>query len=84
MSQDIGQDHQVLCLPVECSREEMAQTVEDVLARRVRALFMDARAAIDMAPRVASIMAREMGKDKKWENEQVEEFTRLAKNYILA
>ena len=65
-------------------REEMAQTVEDVLARRVRALFMDARAAIDMAPRVASIMAREMGKDRKWEADQVEAFTRLAKNYILA
>ena len=65
-------------------REEMAQTVEDVLARRVRALFMDARAAIDMAPRVASIMAREMGKDRRWEADQVEAFTRLAKNYILA
>ena len=42
------------------------------------------RAAIDMAPRVASIMAREMGKDRRWEADQVEAFTRLAKNYILA
>jgi glycerol-3-phosphate dehydrogenase len=65
-------------------REEMAQTVEDVLARRVRALFMDARAAMEMAPRVAAIMAREMGKDKNWETEQVKNFTNLAKNYILA
>ena len=65
-------------------REEMAQTVEDVLARRVRALFMDARAAMEMAPRVAAIMAREMGKDKNWETEQVKNFISLAKNYILA
>lgn len=45
---------------------------------------MDARAAMEMAPRVAAIMAREMGKDKNWETEQVKNFTNLAKNYILA
>ena len=39
-------------------RHEMARTVEDVLARRLRALFLDARAAVDMAPKVAALMGR--------------------------
>jgi len=64
-------------------REEMAQSVEDVLARRVRLLFLDARAAIETAPKVASIMSKEMNKDKDWEKSQVEKFTQLANNYIL-
>ncbi|MDR1096903.1 MAG: glycerol-3-phosphate dehydrogenase/oxidase [Tannerella sp.] len=64
-------------------REEMAMTVEDVLARRVRLLFLDARAAVRVAPLVASIMAKETGEDKRWEQHQVEEFNALANNYIL-
>lgn len=64
-------------------REEMAMTVEDVLARRLRALFLDARAAIDIAPKVASIMAKEMGKDALWESGQVEDFVNLAQHYLL-
>ncbi len=64
-------------------REEMAMTLDDVLARRLRALFMDARAAIDMAPKVAAIMAEEMGKSQDWVDDQIEMFTRLAKDYLL-
>lgn len=64
-------------------REEMAQTIEDVLARRVRLLFLDARAAIEIAPKVAAIMAKEMNKNKEWVNSQIKEFTELAKGYIL-
>ncbi|MHA7110187.1 FAD-dependent oxidoreductase [Sunxiuqinia elliptica] len=64
-------------------REEMAQTVEDVLARRVRALFLDARAAIEMAPRVAAILASELGKSNEWVNEQVTTFNKLAKCYLV-
>ncbi len=64
-------------------REEMAITLEDIIARRLRTLFLDARAAIDIAPEVASIMAKEMGKDKEWETSQVEEFVKLAQNYLL-
>jgi len=64
-------------------REEMAQTVEDVLARRIRLLFLDARKAIEISPVVASIMAKEMNKDRSWENDQVTEFTKLAQEYIL-
>ena len=64
-------------------REEMAVTVEDVLARRVRALFLDARTSIEMAPKVAHIMAREMSKDETWEKARTEEFIELAKGYVL-
>lgn len=64
-------------------REEMAQTVEDVLARRVRALFLDARAAMEMAPRVASILAKELGKNNEWAREQVAVFNQLAKCYLI-
>lgn len=64
-------------------REEMAQTVEDILARRFRILFLDARAAIDIAPTVANIMAKELAKDKTWEKAQLSAFTNLAQNYLL-
>ena len=64
-------------------REEMALTVEDVLSRRLRATFLDARAAIDIAPKVASIMAKERGKDSNWERQQIEDFTNLAQHYLL-
>ncbi len=64
-------------------RNEMARTVEDVLARRVRALFLDARASIEMAESVAKIMADELGYDKKWIDNQVNAYTKLAKEYLL-
>jgi glycerol-3-phosphate dehydrogenase len=64
-------------------RYEMARTVEDILARRVRALFLDARAAIDMAPAVAAIMAVELNKDTAWKKEQIDTFTLLAQAYLL-
>jgi glycerol-3-phosphate dehydrogenase len=66
------------------TRFEMARTVEDVLARRTRALFLNARAAIDMAPRVAELMVAELGKDEAWQKEQVTAFHDLAKRYVIA
>jgi len=64
-------------------RNELARTVEDVLSRRVRLLFLDARAAIDAAPEVARILAEELGKDENWQKKQIESFQNVAKNYIL-
>lgn len=64
-------------------REEMARTVEDVLARRSRALLLDARASQDMAPETARLMARELGRDADWERAQVEDYRKLAAGYIL-
>jgi glycerol-3-phosphate dehydrogenase len=62
---------------------EMARTVEDFLARRVRMLLLDARKSIEMAPEVALLMAKELDYDANWVKEQIEEYTELAKGYIL-
>ena len=64
-------------------RREMARTVEDVLSRRTRALLLDARASIKIAPKVAEIMARELGRDEAWQAAQIEEYRTIAKNYVL-
>jgi glycerol-3-phosphate dehydrogenase len=66
------------------TRFEMARTVEDVLARRTRALFLNARAAIAMAPRVAALMARELEQDQSWQTQQINSFQELAKRYLVA
>jgi len=64
-------------------REEMAQTVEDVLARRVRMLFVDAREARNAARRVAEIMAAECGRDEAWIEAQVKAFAEISNNYMV-
>jgi glycerol-3-phosphate dehydrogenase len=58
--------------------------VEDVLARRTRALFLEARAAIEMAPGVAELLARELGRDAAWKRAQVEAFRELALGYVVS
>ena len=63
-------------------REEMARTVEDILARRTRSLFLNAKAAIAMAPRVATLMAAELGMDERWTGDQVTAFSQMAQFYI--
>jgi len=65
------------------SRAEMARTVEDVLARRTRALFLNAKAAIEMAPETARLLARELDRDAAWQARQVEEFRALAQGYFV-
>lgn len=65
------------------TREEMARTVEDVLARRTRALFLNAKAALEMAPKVARLMAREWGADSRWVEQQIQTFSDVATNYVL-
>lgn len=64
-------------------RYEMARTVEDVLSRRTRALPLNARASIEMAPKVAELMAAELGLSKTWQKNQVESFQKLARNYLI-
>jgi glycerol-3-phosphate dehydrogenase len=64
------------------ARLEMARTVEDVLARRTRALLLDARAAVECAPRVAAELAAELGRDARWAAAQVEAFRELAEGYL--
>jgi glycerol-3-phosphate dehydrogenase len=64
------------------ARHEMARTLEDVLARRTRALLLDARASIEAAPRAAEILARELGRDAAWAAEQVASYRELAEGYL--
>jgi glycerol-3-phosphate dehydrogenase len=65
------------------ARHEMARTVEDILARHLRALFLNARAAIEMAPAVAEIMASELGWDEVTRSRQLAAFRDVASNYVL-
>jgi glycerol-3-phosphate dehydrogenase len=64
-------------------REEMARTLDDVLARRTRALFLNSQAAVDAAPKVASLMARELGFDAQWQAAQLSEFDKVAAHFVL-
>lgn len=64
-------------------RSEMARTVEDVLARRTRLLFRDARKAIELAPVVAAIMKDELHQDNNWQQQQILDFTDLANGYLI-
>src|SRR4030095_15584933 len=65
------------------TRVEMARTIEDVLARRTRALFLKAQAASEIAPNTAEIMARELNYDVAWQVNQVRNFRELASNYMI-
>jgi glycerol-3-phosphate dehydrogenase len=62
------------------ARFEMARTVEDFLARRTRALFLNARAAVAMAPTVAALLGAELRLDQRWQEEQVRAFQDLARD----
>jgi glycerol-3-phosphate dehydrogenase len=64
------------------ARWEMARRVEDVLARRTRALQLNARAAMEAAPKAAEILARELGRDAAWAAAETEAFRRLAARYL--
>ncbi len=63
------------------ARNEMARTVEDVLARRSRWLFLNTAGCVAAAPEVAGWLAEELGRDPAWQREQVEQFLRLATHY---
>jgi glycerol-3-phosphate dehydrogenase len=66
------------------ARLEAARTVEDVLARRTRALFLDARASIEAAPAVAALLALELNREPAWQQTQAAEFRALAAGYLPA
>lgn len=64
-------------------RREMARTVDDVLARRTRSLLFDAKAAIEVAPKVAALMAAELDRDQAWCDAQVTTFNDIAARYVF-
>ena len=64
-------------------RHEMARTLEDVLARRTRALLLDARASLEAAPPVAEMLAAELGRDGAWREAQIKQYSALVKGCLL-
>lgn len=64
-------------------RNEMATTVEDILARRVRLLFLDARASIECSPKVAYLLAEELNHDENWIQNQLQDFKNIANGFLL-
>jgi glycerol-3-phosphate dehydrogenase len=65
------------------ARHEMARTVDDVLARRTRALFLNSRAAIEMAPLVAELLARELNRGSAWKESQAAQFAEVAARFSI-
>jgi glycerol-3-phosphate dehydrogenase len=63
-------------------KEEMPVSLEDVLARRTRSLFLDARASLEAAPLVAALMGQELGFDSSWQEKEISEYKELIKNYL--
>ncbi|HEV9037766.1 MAG TPA: glycerol-3-phosphate dehydrogenase/oxidase [Puia sp.] len=68
---------------VHAARTELCMTVEDALSRRTRSLLLDAQAAIDCAETVAAILAEQLGRDREWQQRQVEDFKQLANGYLV-
>lgn len=65
-------------------RYEMARTIDDILARRVRLLFLDARAAIQSSEKVARLLAKELGHNEAWVNKEISNFKKIAKGFLLS
>lgn len=64
-------------------QNEMAISIEDVLARRIRLLFLDAHAALEAAPVVAAIMAAALNRDEQWVKDELDHFSALAQRYMM-
>ena len=64
------------------ARYELSRTVDDALSRRTRALLLNAAAASEIAPKVAALLAEELGRDQAWIDAQVTEFQKLAAQYL--
>ena len=63
-------------------RHEMANTLEDALARRTRCLLLDARASMESAPAAAAVMAGELGWDDAKIDSEVAAYRELARGYL--
>jgi glycerol-3-phosphate dehydrogenase len=64
------------------ARFEMARTVDDYLSRRSRATFLNAQAAMEMAPRVARLLADELKRDDAWVERQLSQYTEIASGFL--
>ncbi len=64
------------------ARNEMAQTLDDVLTRRSRCLFLDARETLKIAPEVANLLAQELKQNENWVTAQLQNFERIAQHFL--
>lgn len=64
-------------------RQEMARTLEDILSHRTRCLHLNAKACVEVAPKVAAVLAHELNRNSDWETLQIQQFTTLAQDYIV-
>lgn len=64
-------------------REEMALTLEDVLARRTRALFLHAKESLRIAPEAAKLMASDLNRDLNWIQDQLDGYRGLVDGYLI-
>jgi glycerol-3-phosphate dehydrogenase len=64
-------------------QKEMAIHLEDVLARRIRCLFLDAKETQKIAPSVAEIMANYLNKDEFWIKDELSSTNKIIKNYTI-
>ena len=79
-------DPRLPCTGVEyvwACRAELAVHVGEALAYHTRAMFLDAAAASAMAPRVAALMAAELGRDEAWIAAEVDAARQLAEAFSL-
>lgn len=64
------------------AKYEQVKSVEDILSRRTRAIFLNSKAALESAPLVAKILAQELGKSNEWQAEQIAEFKKFAVKFV--
>ncbi|MEJ5053744.1 glycerol-3-phosphate dehydrogenase/oxidase [Sphingobacterium sp. MYb382] len=62
---------------------EMVVKLADFMARRIRFLLLDAHASLAAAPKVAQVMAQQLGKDDQWIAKELNDYTTLVKNYTI-
>lgn len=63
-------------------RNEFALTIDDVLARRTRALLLDANAAREAAAVVGEIMRTELKETNEWLEQQLTQFDNISSKYL--
>ncbi|PAM96621.1 FAD-dependent oxidoreductase [Flavobacterium sp. IR1] len=84
LQEKVHPDHEFTMAEVAWAvRHEMARTIDDVLARRVRLLFLDARAAIQSSEKVARLIAKELGHDEAWVTKEISNFKEISKGFLL-
>lgn len=64
------------------TRYEMARKCEDILARRTRALLLDAKSALEASELTCKLMAKELGYGQSWVDRELKDFHHLAQSYL--